>query len=186
MYQQLVGYLLSVAVTQPPKKKLRHARCRLSTFSVSLRCNIFSVLLQSYLGVRADPTNEPESDTSTLEVRAETPTLEPLFALPTTTGIPAVPFYIRPRSPKALLSHWGVGGVPSCDGRFRFYAACGCSVSASRLNDHRTIGCRVGRIIGSEGRPDERARIRHIDARGQSRNTDIGAVVRTTNNNRDL
>ena len=96
MYQQLVGYLLSVAVTQPPKKKLRHARCRLSTFSVSLRCNIFSVLLQSYLGVRADPLFVFEFDTSLFEFRAETPTLEPLFALPTTTGIPAVPFLYSP------------------------------------------------------------------------------------------
>lgn len=96
MYQQLVGYLLSVAVTQPPRKKLRHTRCRLSAFSVSLRCNIFSVLLQSYLGVRADPVVVFEYDTSLFEFRAETPTLEPLFALPTTTGIPAVPFFYSP------------------------------------------------------------------------------------------
>lgn len=78
---------------------------------------------------------------------------------------------------------WGVAVLPTA--RFRFHAACGCSVSASRLNDHRTIGCRVGRIIGSEGRPGVRVRMRHSVVREQSRNTDNGAEVRTTNNNRD-
>ena len=87
-------------------------------------------------------------------------------------------FLYPPRSPKALQSHLGVGVAVLPTARFRFHAACGCSVSASRLNDHRTIGCRVGRIIGSEGRPVVRVRTRHIEVRVQSRNTDKGAEPR--------
>ena len=51
---------------------------------------------------------------------------------------------------------------------------------------NRSVGCRVRRVIGSQGRAAARVRIRQHVVRVQNRDTEIGAVVRTTRASRDV
>ena len=71
--------------------------------------------------------------------------------------------------------------------RFRFVKWRGTpAISASPSRRNRSVGCRICRVVGCQGRAAVRARKRHDAERVQNRDTEIGAAVRTARASRDI
>ena len=92
-------------------------------------------------------------------------------------------------APALIRGFFGGRDVINIAQRFRFVEWRGTPAIPAlpiALRRHRSVGDRVGRVIGSQGRAAGRARKRKHVVRAQNRDTEIGAVARTTRASRDM